>query len=833
MHMINLKLAARTLTKSPFVTAIAILSLALGIGANTAIFSMFDVLLLRPLPVHEPERLVNFKVPGPNPGSQSCNDAGGCDQVLSYPMFRDLERAQTSFTGIAGHRLIGTNLAFRGQTVSGAAMLVSGSYFPVLGVRPALGRLFTPADDQTVGAHYLAVLSHRYWETRLGSDPNVLGEQVIVNGQSLTIIGVAPAGFEGTTLGARPEIYIPLTMRDVMIPTWKVTDNRRAYWLYVFARLKPGMTIDNAEKTINAVYKPILNDVEAPLQDGMSAPTMARFRAKEIDLVDGLRGQSSVHTEARTPMLLLLGITGIVLLIACANIANLLLVRGANRAMEMAVRLSLGATRGQLLAQLLTESVLLAILGGLVSLLVAQWTLGLITAILPSDAVESLQFRIQTPALLFAAAVSIGTGLLFGLFPALNSTRPDLVSTLRSGAGKHSGARAAARFRTSLVTAQIALSMALLASAGLFIKSLRNVSKAELGLKPDNVVTFAISPELNGYTPARSKALFARAEEELAAIPGVTGVTSSLVPVLSGSNWGTDVNVEGFKREPDVDANARYSEVGPDYFKVLGIPLLAGREFTTADELGAPKVAIVNQAFVKKFNLGRDVIGKRMGSGRSNELDMEIVGLVADAKYSEVKQEIQPLFFTPFRQDSTIGSIYFYVRTAQRPDEALRSIPTVVKRLDPNLPVEELKTLPQQIRENVFLDRMISMMSAAFALLATIVAAVGLYGVLAYTVAQRTKEIGVRMALGADGRRVRRMVLGHMGMMTAVGGLIGLAAALGIGRAAGSLLYGLEGHDPVVFVAAAVVLAAVAFGAAYVPALRASRVDPMQALRYE
>ncbi len=305
------------------------------------------------------------------------------------------------------------------------------------------------------------------------------------------------------------------------------------------------------------------------------------------------------------------------------------------------------------------------------------------------------------------------------------------------------------------------------------------------------------------------------------------------MPVLSGSNWGTDVNVEGFKREPDVDANARYSEVGPDYFKVLGIPLVAGREFTIADGLSAPKVAVVNQAFVKKFNLGRDVIGKRMGSGRSEELDIEIVGVVADAKYSEVKQDIQALFFTPYRQDSTIGSTNFYVRTAQTPDEALRAIPNVVKRLDPNLPVENLKTLPQQIRENVFLDRMISMMSAAFALLATIVAAVGLYGVLAYTVAQRTKEIGVRMALGADASRVRRMVLGHMAAMAAVGAVIGLAAALAIGRAASSLLYGLEGHDPVVFVTATLVLAVVAFGAAYVPALRASRVDPMQALRYE
>jgi predicted permease len=380
---------------------------------------------------------------------------------------------------------------------------------------------------------------------------------------------------------------------------------------------------------------------------------------------------------------------------------------------------------------------------------------------------------------------------------------------------------------------QIALSMALLISAGLFIKSLVNVTRVDLGLKIDNLVVFGISPELNGYTPARARALFARAEEELAAIPGVTAVTASRVPLLAGSNWGSSVNVEGFKKDPDTDDGSRFNEVGPAYFSTLGIPLMAGREFTPSEGLDAPKVAIVNEAFAKKFNLGRDAVGKRMGTGDKNELDMEIVGLVQNAKYSEVKAEVPPMFVIPYRQDSTVGAMNFYVRTALSPDQLLRTIPVVIKKLDPNLPVEDLKTMPQQVRENVFMDRMISTLATAFAVLATLLAAVGLYGVLAYTVAQRTREIGVRMALGADSGRVRAMVLRQVGMMTLVGGVIGIAGALALGRAAKSLLFELQGHDPLVVVTAAVLLVVVALVAGYIPARRASRVQPMQALRYE
>jgi predicted permease len=654
-----------------------------------------------------------------------------------------------------------------------------------------------------------------------------------VNGQPLSVIGVAPEGFDGTTLGARPMVYVPITMRGLMNPGFAGFDNRQSYWAYVFARLKPGATIEQATSAVNAVYAPIINDVEAPLQEGMSEGTMAQFREKQVEVTDGRRGQSSTHGEARTPLLMLFTTAGIVLLIACANIANLLLARGANRGMEMAVRLSLGASRRQVLTQLLAEAVMLGLLGGIAGLIVAHWTLAGIAALLPPQAADTLQLRLNSTVVLFAAVLSISTGLIFGLFPALHSTRPDLVTTIRANAGNLTVTRGAARFRATLVTAQIALSMALLITAGLFLRSLTNVSRVDLGVSVDNVITFGVSPELNGYEPERAKQFFQRVEEELAALPGVTGVTASLVPLLAGSNWGTNVNVQGFESGPDIDSNSRLNAIAPAYFATLGVPILAGREFTAADNESGPDVVIVNEAFAEKFNLGRDVVGTRMASGGDDELNMEIVGLVKNAKYSEVKGDVPPLFFTPWRQSERVGYLTFYVRTGIDPDQIMRSINPLIARLDANLPVESLKTMPQQVRENIVLDRMIGTMSAAFAGLATLLAGVGLYGVLAYTVSRRTREIGVRMALGADSRSVRLMVLRQVGIMLLIGGVIGIAGALALGSAAGSLLYGVQGRDPVIFISAALLLSLFAFAAGYIPALRASRVDPLHALHYE
>jgi predicted permease len=766
----------------------------------------------------------------------NCGTAGDCDEAYDYPMFRDLERAapKTAFSGIAGHMPFNVSLAMPGQTpITGDGVLVSGSYFPVLGIQPALGRLLDRTVDQPIETNYVTVLSYAFWKNALGGNPAVLGKQITVNGQRLTIIGVAPRGFSGTTLGVRPDVFVPISMAGLMIDGWKgVETDRDEHFVYMFGRLAPGATMEQAAASLNPTYHAIINDVEAPRIKGMGGQTAARFRAQVITLTDGRRGQSSAITASRLPLTLLFAVTGIVLLIACANIANLLLARAANRTTEMAVRLSLGATRRQLITQVLTESMLLAVLGGIVSVIVAYWTLAGITALLSTGAARAYDFHLSTPVFVFTAVVSLATGVLFGLAPALSSTRPDLVTALRNNSGKLAGDRGAERFRASLVTVQIALSMALLIGAGLFIESLRNISRVDLGIDIEHVVQFGVSPARSGYDSSRTMALYDRVEQTLAALPGVRGVTSSTVPLLGGSNRSRTVSVEGFRKQPDADDVSRYSNVGPSYFHVLGVPLLAGRDFSAADNAGAARVAIVNEAFAKKFNLGRNAIGKHM-SVYNDSLNIEIVGLARDSKYSQVKDKIPPIYFLPLAQSEAQGENTFYVRTGLPTDQSIRAIRVAVKTIDPNLPLESLESLPQQVRENVYLDRMISTLTVAFALLATLLAAIGLYGVLAYAVAQRTREIGVRMALGANARSVRGLVLRQVGVMTFIGGTIGIAAALGLGHAARSLLYELQAYDPVVIAGAAAVLAMVAFAAGFFPALRASRVDPMQALRYE
>ena len=832
--MANLRLALRSLLKTPIVTVVAAASLALGIGSNIAIFSLFNQIPLRPLPVVEPARLVNLEAPGPKPGGDNCNQAGGCDEVFSYPMFRDLRRDNTVFAEMAGHRAVGVNLVHKNQTFNGDGMQVSGSYFPTLGLVPALGRLLGPEVDEPIGGNSVVVLSHDFWRSRLDANPDVLGDPITVNGIPMTIVGVAPPGFTGTTLGVRPMIFAPITMRGQLNPGFDAFENRRSYWVYVFARLNPGVSREQARAGIEPLYWGILRDVEASLQVNMSEQRMERFLSKKIPVEDGRRGQSSVDEEAGAPLMLLFGVTGFVILIACANIANLLLARSAVRAPEMAVRLSLGASRRHLLVQLLTESCLLALIGGVAGLVVARWTLSVIGMLLPPDATQTVSLALDPTMVIFGGAVSILTGVLFGIFPAMHSTRADLISTLKDQAGQPGGARAAARFRNGLVMAQFAVSMTLLIAAGLFIQSLSNVSRIDLGVRTENVTTFRLAPVLNGYDDARMQSIYERVEAALAAQPGVTGVSAAGVAVFSGSSWGNSVMVEGFDAGPDTDRNSRFNRVGPDYFRTLGIPVLSGREFTVSDLSDTPRVTIVNEVFAEKFGLGTEAVGKRLGRGGLDaELDMEIVGLVKNARYNDVKNTEPPLFYVPYKQEESVGSLTFYALTELPPDSLLRAIPTMMAEIDPDLPVNGLMTLPQQVQENVFLDRFITILSAAFAVLATLLAAVGLYGVLAYTVAQRTREIGLRMALGADAARLRNMVLGQVGRMMLIGGTVGLAAALALGRFAQSLLFEVEGTHPAIILTALVGLSAVALAAGFVPAHRASRIHPMTALRYK
>ena len=831
--MARLRFAFRMLFRTPFVTGVAIVSLALGIGANTAIFSLFDQVLLRPLPVRDPARLVELASPGPKPGSNSCSQEGECTAVFSFPMFRDLEADHAAFAGLAAHRDFGVNLAYRGQTLATAGLEVSGGYFSVLGVAPALGRLIEPGDVTTPGEAHVAVLSFDYWQVHFGANPAVLNDTMLVNGQTMTIIGVAPRGFHSTTFAFGPAVFVPITLRALLDPPFKDFDNRRNYWIYLFARLKPNQTMAQASNAINATYHGIITTTEVPLQKGMSSATMAIFRDKVVALSSAVSAQGSTATQSRTPLTLLVAVVAVVLVIACANIANLLLARSAGRAGEMAIRLSIGASRRELVTQLLFESCLLALMGGLAGLLVSRVTLTLIVSeLLPPQSSTLVNVGVDTRVLAFTVLLSAVTGILFGVFPALHSTRPDLASTLKGMSGQPSGAKSAARFRWLLVTAQIALSLALLAAGGFFVKSLIKIGAVDLGIRSDELVTFAVSPQRNGYTPARAKVLFEQIEDRVGAIPGVSGVTGSIVGLIQGDNWGSSVAVEGFKSGPDTDTNARTNEGSPGYFRTLGIPLLSGREFTRADTAGAPKVAIVNEAFARKFGLGQNAVGKRMSTGEA-KLDMEIVGLVKDAKYSDVKLVPPPMFVTPYRQDDTVGALTFYARTSLTPDAVLGQIAPVLAKLDPNLPIENAHTMAHQIQDNISEDRLMTTLSAGFAVLATILAAVGLYGVLAYTVSQRTREFGLRMALGADPGRVQRLVLAQVGWMAALGSLIGIGAALGLGHLAQSELYEMRGNDPETVALATVVIALVAFVAGFVPARRASRLDPMRALRYE
>ncbi len=575
------------------------------------------------------------------------------------------------------------------------------------------------------------------------------------------------------------------------------------------------MTIEEARAEMSGVYNGIINEVDVPLQTALSEDEMARFRAKELVMVAGARGQSSLHEEVSTPLQMLLVITVMVLLIACANVANLLLARGAARGQEMAIRGAIGAGRFQMMRQLMTESLLLAVTGGVASLLVAYWTLSLLPAVLPPSTTEALTMQLRPQVILFTASVALGAGFLFGLYPAVFATRADLATSLRAGT-KSSGDGAAARFRGALVTGQIALSMILLVAAGLFIRSLGNISSIDLGLNAQGIVSFNVSPGLSGYGYEEATDVAVRIEERVSAVPGVTAV-------------------EGFEWSPGVNTNSRYTAVGPGYFGTMQVPLLAGREFTDSDVLGAPKVAIINEAFARKFGLDpRGAVGKFMatGSGKA-ELDMEIVGIVQDAKYSDVKDPAPALFSVPYRQLDNLGGLYIYARTASDPAEVLGAIPDLVAEVDGNVLVSKIASLDDTIRDSIVLDRLISTLSAAFAALATILAAVGLYGVLTYSVTQRTREIGIRMALGAGRTRVRSMVLGQVSRMVLIGGVVGLASAYFLGRFAEALLFGLDGSDPLVLGTVAVIMGGVAMLAAYLPARRASVVDPMTALRYD
>jgi len=820
------------------VTTVAVLSLALGIGVNTAIFSVFERLFLRRLPVAAPEEIVNVTSPGPKPGSRSTSDSGGTDAVFSYPLFRDLEQFEIGALRLAAHRNFGANLAFKGQTSEGEGLLVSGRYFSTLGITPALGRLLGPEDDRVPGAHPVVVLSHSYWSTRFGADPAVLDDTIVVNGEPMTIVGVAPPGFSGTTIFDQPQVFVPLAMAQEAFrdPQWQGLTARNNHWIYVFARLQGGVTREQAEGLINVPFTALIRDVEYPaLRRGIGTDReREQFQRRQIVLQDGARGRASNRGEAQTILLFMFAITAFVLAIACANVANLLLARVADRATEISVRVSIGASNGRLIRLLLVEASVLGALGGIGALIVALMTTNGLLAMLPADDVRVFEFHINMTVLLFALALGLGTSLLFGLFPAVHGVRTAIAAGLTAQSNRTSGSRTANRFRASLATAQIALATALLAMAGLSVVSLVNVARTELGIERDGLVTFALSPYLNGYTPERARALFDRLEEELRGLPGVVSVTASTHPMLSDSEWSNNLTVEGFEAGPDTNTTANVARTGTDYFRTLGIPLLAGREFTLSDVVGSPQVAVVNEAFARKFNLGSRTVGARMamGAGGNRPLDIEIVGLVRDAKYRQIREAAPAQFFLPYRQDN-VGTLTFYVRTASDTRPLTSAISSLVERIDANLPIANLHTMNDQIYERMAPERVLSTLSSSFAALATLLAAIGLYAVLAYGVAQRLREFGIRIALGAQRRDVRWLVLAQVTRISLIGGVIGAGLAFGLGRLSRALLFGVAEYDTAVIVGAALLVLIVALAAGALPARRATGVNPIEALRME
>jgi putative ABC transport system permease protein len=830
----DLRYGARMLLKSPGFTVIAVLTLALGIGANTAIFSLTDQILLRRLPVERPEELVVLRSPGPKTGRVWCD--GDCDASFSYPMYKALrDRGGDAFSGLLARFAIPLSVAGAGQTERADGELVSGNYFEVLGVRPTLGRVFNQEDDRTPGAHPVVVLSHAFWTRRFGADPAILNKALTVNGTLMTVIGVSREGFRGVQVGQTPDVFIPMMMTAQVTPNRNDLNNHKDHWLAILGRLKPGMSPAQTEDAVRPSYRSIL-DEELPLMTGFRAETRQRFLDKRILLDDGSKGRQILQRDAKKPFLILTGMAGLALLIACANVANLLLARGAARQREIAVRMALGAGRWRLMRQFLVESLLLSLVGGVVGLIVAAWTIkGLVASIPPNIGALGLSAELNPRLLGFALALSALTGLLFGVAPAARATRLNLEATLREQGASVSGGLSSVRFRKALVVSQIVLTTVLLVGAGLFARSLNNLARLDLGLRADQLIAFSIAPELNGYSPQRTIAFFDDLRQGVAALPGVRSVSAAEIPILTDSSDGANVTIEGYQAQENEEMEVRRNRIGPDYFTTMGIPLLGGREFTVADTAGSPKVAIINETMARRFFANRNPIGSHFafGSGDRTRPDIEIVGVVKDSKHAAVREEKRPFAYLPYAQEKNLGNITFYARTDQDVSAIAPSLRREVERRDNNLPIYDLKTLRKQADESLFADRFLTFLSICFGSLAAALAAVGLYGVMAYTVTRRIREIGIRIALGATQARVAWLVLREVALLAGVGLLAGAPLAFALGRAAESLLFGVKAGDPTVFAAACLLLALVALLGGYLPARRAAKVDPMVALRRE
>jgi len=824
----ELRYAVRSLAKSPVFASVAVLSLALGIGANTAVFTMLDHFLIGQLPVRSPEQLVQLAEVGADYGSNTGMHA------LSYPMYGDLRDQNQVFSGILCRHQTTVSVSHMGNNERASAELVSGTYFPVLGLRPALGRLFTAEEDRTANGAPLAVLAYDHWKTRFGGDPSIVGREILVNDRKLTVIGVAAAGFFGTERLFPTQVFIPVVMAP-QIEGRKLED-RRFRWVQVFARLNPGVTLVQAKASLQPIFHRVLAmEVEQKEFAHASPYTREQFLKMTLDAMPGGGGENVAEQFLKAPLWAMMAMVALVLLIACANVANLMIARSTARQKEVAVRLALGAGRARIVRQLLLESLILSFAGGMLGLLLAPWTMRLLTDIMP-EMDPPLRF-ITNPNLRvlgFNLAVCGFTALFFGLAPALRATRPDLAPTLKDQAGSLTGGGQAG-WRKVLVAAQISLSLLLLIGAGLFARSLGNLKDLNPGFEVPGLLSFSVDPTLNGYKKDRAKLFYQRLTQELGALPGVRSAALSVVPLLAYSDWDEDFTVDGHIAQPGENANSHVNHISPGFFAPLGIPVHAGREFTERDSFGAAKVVIVNEKFARYYFGGRAAIGRHIGKGTDpgTKTDLEIVGVVGDTRYETMRQEIPRQVYFPYLQNDWASAMTAFVRTTAGPAQMFPVFRATVRQLDANLPVYLMKTEERQRDDSLSVDKLAAVLSTAFGVLATVLAAIGLYGVMAFLVTRRTREIGIRIALGAITGNVIWLVMREVLLLAGIGILIGLPAALAVTRLLSSQLYGITPNDPATIALATAGIAAMAALSGYLPARRATRINPVTALRYE
>jgi predicted permease len=828
----DFRFALRTLARSPLFTGVAVLSLALGTGANTAIFTLMDQLMLRQLPVKNPEQLVMLHQQGNNNGSNTGY------RMNSYPMYEDFRQKATPFSEVICRRLMDSSISIDNQTERLRTEMVSGNYFSMLGVKPALGRVFNSKDDdQIFGGHPSVVLGYDYWMTRFAGDRNVVGKKILVNNYPMTIVGVSAAGFYGLDPARSPQLRVPVLMKSAMMPDWTWLDagDRRTRWVQVFARLKPGYTVETAAPPLKGLFTQIRQyEMTLPAAKDWNKYLRDEFMKGTVLIDRAETGQSDLRRSFSTALIVLMCMVGLVLLIACANVANLLVARAVARQKEIAVRLAIGASRWQLTRQLLVESLVLAVAGGVCGVVLATWiTRGLLTLIPAEGHPLLIKPEPDLRILGFSLGIALLTGVIFGLVPALRASRPDLWGTLKDVVGQVSGAGGTVFMRKGLVIVQVALSFLLLFGAGLFVRSLQNLKSTDTGFDEiENLVTFQLAPAMNGYTEARAVQFFTDLLDNIRALPGVKNAGTAVVSILSGDEWDSSMGVEGHTFKDGEDQQAYMNSIMPGYFEAMGVQLLEGRRFDRRDVKKDARVAIVNQKFARHYFGNRTAVGRHLGwgGGPKTKYNIEIVGVVEDSLYEGPREGVRRQVFIP---NYSNNSAAFYVRAKRDSRPLFSDLRREVKRLDPAIPVYDLKTVGTQLDQTLLTERLIALLSAGFGLLATLLAAIGLYGVMAFVVAKRTKELGLRMALGAQPGSVVWLVMREVLLLVALGLAIGLPSAMALGQLVATQLYGVKPHDPWMAGVAILMLISVAGAAGLVPARRAARLDPILALRQE